>query len=148
MKLIIAGSRTFDDYEDMVDVLNRVKQLHDITQVVCGTAKGADTLGKRWARENNVPVKDFPADWQTYGKSAGHVRNWDMGEYANVAVIFIENSSRGSLHMWNVMKELSKPVYVSIYNEYGKDWDSFTTPEQVFDKRFTSLGGSIKHASV
>ena len=55
-KLIIAGSRTFNDY----DLLKtNVTNIDTITEIVSGTAKGADLLGERFAVENNIPIKKF-----------------------------------------------------------------------------------------
>ena len=47
MKLIIAGSRTFTDYQLLCQVL--APDRHRITQVITGGARGADQLGYRWA---------------------------------------------------------------------------------------------------
>lgn len=58
MKVIIAGSRSFCDYARLKSVLATIPA---ITEVVCGEARGADSLGRRWAEENNISVKSFPA---------------------------------------------------------------------------------------
>ena len=47
MKLIIAGSRTFTDYQLLCQTL--APERHRITQVITGGARGADQLGYRWA---------------------------------------------------------------------------------------------------
>src|SRR5215471_7767790 len=47
MKLIIAGSRTFTDYQLLCQTL--APDRHRITQVITSGAKGADQLGYRWA---------------------------------------------------------------------------------------------------
>ena len=83
-----------------------------ISEVVCGLARGADTLGKEWAVRHNVQVKDFPADWNKHGKAAGPIRNAQMGQYADAAIVFIWNDSRGSKNMIETMKRLKKPCYV------------------------------------
>ena len=65
MKLIIAGSREFDNYdllEQYVDSLIKDK-LPDVT-IICGLAKGADELGKRYALENKLPLIEKPALWK------------------------------------------------------------------------------------
>ena len=49
MKLIIAGSRTFTDYQLLCQTL--APERHRITQVITGGARGADQLGYRWALE-------------------------------------------------------------------------------------------------
>jgi hypothetical protein len=82
-KLIIAGSRTFNDY----DLLKtNVTNLDTITEIVSGTAKGADLLGERYAIENNIPIKKF-------------LRNKEMAEYADTLIVFWDGKSKGTKHM-------------------------------------------------
>lgn len=112
MKTIIAGSRGFDDYEELKQIMEAFR---DTTEVVSGCAKGADTLGERWAAENNIPVKQFPADWKQYGKRAGYLRNRQMGEYADMLIAFWDGESKGTEHMINIMRELDKFITIVKY---------------------------------
>ena len=87
MKTIIAGGRDFEDYESVVEAIYYfLKKIGPISEVVSGHACGADTLGERWAKENGIPLTVFPADWARYGKSAGHMRNKQMAEYADALI--------------------------------------------------------------
>lgn len=106
MKVIIAGSRTFNNY----NLLNKTLQEVDlvIDEVVCGGAKGADSLGAEWARKNGVPVKYFNAEWYIYGRAAGAIRNHTMGEYADYLVAFWDGKSRGTKDMIDYMQQLGK----------------------------------------
>lgn len=118
MKVIIAGSRgmPFSDYHLIKESTALFASAYgDITEVVCGEAIGADTLGKKWAFENNIPVKSFPVskrDWKVFGKSAGHLRNWDMAEYADGLIVLIYDDSPGSSNMLKQMQGFNKPCYV------------------------------------
>lgn len=107
MKLIIAGSRTVSSVELVSYVLDR--DVTSINQVVSGVATGADTSGEYWALNHNIPIKRFYAQWKTLGKSAGPIRNQQMGDYADGAIIFWDGQSRGSMHMHNYMLKLGKP---------------------------------------
>lgn len=84
MRCIIAGSRTY--HGQSVDIIRRAVEASgfrsEITEVVCGEAKGIDFLGKVWAKGQGIPVKSFPADWEKLGKKAGIVRNLEMAIYA------------------------------------------------------------------
>ena len=66
MNVIVAGSRTFNDYRLLRNKLDQIlaNKLPDIV-IVSGGARGADTLGERYAQEKGLPVKQFPADWDT-----------------------------------------------------------------------------------
>jgi len=96
MKLIVAGTRTFNDYGLLEERLNTFT---GITEIVSGHAKGADALGERWAREHEIPCKYFIADWKTHGRAAGPIRNEAMAQYADAAVIFWDGHSLGSMNM-------------------------------------------------
>jgi hypothetical protein len=108
MKVIIAGSRTFDCYEALDYIVKHSN--FEITEVVSGTAPGADQLGEKWAMANDIPIKKFPANWNKHGKSAGFIRNAEMAKYADAAIIVIINKSKGSTHMKNLMEKENKPT--------------------------------------
>lgn len=112
MKLLIAGSRDFKDYK----LLSIYCKEYDISEIVSGTARGADLFGERYAKEHNIPIKRFPADWNKYGKRAGYLRNVDMGEYCDCALIFWDEKSRGAKHMIDIMDKSNKPYRVVYYN--------------------------------
>jgi hypothetical protein len=102
MKIIIAGSRTYNDYELLKRVCDETLSL--ITEIVSGTANGADKLGERYAKEKGYPIKQFPADWNKYGKSAGYIRNKQMAEYADALIAFWDGKSKGTKHMIDLAK--------------------------------------------
>lgn len=114
-KLIIAGSRDFNDYDFLkvkIDFL--LKNIDDEIEIVSGTAKGADKLGEKYAEENKLNLKYFPANWNLYGNSAGFIRNEEMAKYANACVVFWKNNSKGSKHMIDLAEKhkLKLRVYV------------------------------------
>ena len=57
MKTIIAGSRSFNNFPALEKAILYVLQDNKITEVVSGMARGADTLGETWARNNNISIK-------------------------------------------------------------------------------------------
>lgn len=114
-KVIIAGSRDFNDYKMLCEEMRKVQEKIIIKEVVCGGAKGADSLGARWAKENNIPIKYFLPDWKNYGKSAGIIRNHQMGDYADYLIAFWDGKSRGTKDMISYMKTINKHGEVYIY---------------------------------
>jgi len=115
MKLIIAGSRNFNDYNLLKNEINNLK--YNITEIVSGTAKGADTMGEKYATEYNIKLTKFPAEWNTYGKKAGMIRNKVMGDYSDVCIAFWDSYSKGTKQMIDYMKKLKKPCIVVKYND-------------------------------
>jgi len=117
-KLIVAGGRDFEDYTTMQLVLLGLGD-HALAEVsvsiVSGMARGADRLGVLFAEEYHVPLIKFPADWDTYGKRAGFIRNDAMSKAADGLVAFWDQKSRGTAHMIQTMKKLGKFVHVVHY---------------------------------
>jgi hypothetical protein len=69
--VLVCGGRDYSDYARVAEVLSAIKP----TKIIHGNARGADRLAFEWARENGVPNEAYPAQWHTYGKSAGPIRN-------------------------------------------------------------------------
>jgi hypothetical protein len=109
-KLIIAGSRSFNNFKLIRSVLDG--EVDIIEEVVCGEAQGADSYGKAWARYHNIPVKSFPADWSHDGSAAGYIRNHKMGDYADELIAFWDGTSPGTKEMIEYMRSLGKPVRI------------------------------------
>ena len=109
---IIAGSRNGVSYDDVLKAMEECPWTSEISEVVSGKARGVDTMGEQWAKENNVPIKEFPADWKKWGKSAGHIRNREMGDYADALVAVWDGSSRGTKHMIDYAKDKGLKVFV------------------------------------
>jgi hypothetical protein len=131
VRIIIAGSRDFNDYEYLKNNCNEVLSHYflsgaidsDLTNVmiISGNARGADALGERFARENRIGCKLFPANWESYGKSAGYRRNMEMAKYAKIddgiLIAFWDGLSRGTWHMINLAKKMGLQVFVFEYNK-------------------------------
>lgn len=113
-KLVIAGSRSFDDLplmQERCDFFLKNKALtHDVV-IVSGTARGADQMGEQYARSRGFKVERFPADWNM-GKQAGMIRNARMLNHADAVMVFWDGASRGSLHMMEITRRSSKPLRV------------------------------------
>jgi len=117
MKVIIAGSRNIGNYK----LVKRVVELSDfdITEVVSGECRGVDKLGEKWAEENGIPIKSFPANWERYGKAAGPMRNAEMAEYADsLILIWNPKVSRGSRSMYKEAQKRNLPIF-EWFNENG-----------------------------
>jgi glycerophosphoryl diester phosphodiesterase len=118
MKLIIAGSRNTADAADEVGcALWKFELTYDITELVSGASGNVDLAGEEWARENNIPVKRFPADWDKHRKAAGPIRNREMAEYADALIAVWDGESKGTANMILEMHRQGKPVFVWRVNE-------------------------------
>jgi hypothetical protein len=117
-RIIVAGSRTFDDYALLDHTLTHLLQrlTPEDTVIVSGTAKGADTLAEHWAWQHRFDVLRFPAQWDVHGKRAGYVRNEEMLKVATHLVAFWDGQSRGTADMIGRMRRLGKPVKIVMYS--------------------------------
>lgn len=92
------------------------------TIVVHGAARGADTIAGVVAEELGLLVKPYPADWDTYGKTAGPIRNSQMLNMEHPDFIFSFHNnievSKGTKHMVDIALRANKTVI-----HYGnKSW--------------------------
>lgn len=115
IKVIIAGGRDFNDYQELCSFCDFMLSSMTDIEIVSGTANGADSLGEQYATERGYLIKQFPADWDKYGKSAGYKRNAQMAEYADALIAFWDKKSRGTKHMIDLAKETKLKVRISFY---------------------------------
>lgn len=99
MKTIIAGSRTIKDKETVFDIIDN--SFIKPTSVLCGMAYGVDWIGKLWAEQHNIEWFAYLPKWEELGKVAGHVRNQDMANDADAAIIIWDGKSKGTMDMFN-----------------------------------------------
>ena len=115
MNLAIIGSRTFNDYELLKQELKPFlddNEIKDNLKIVSGGAKGADTLGERWAKENNIEILIYLADWNKYGKKAGFMRNYDIIKNCEAVIAFWDGISKGTAHSLKLAKEQNKFIKI------------------------------------
>lgn len=118
VRVIIAGSRTITDLSLIQIAVD--ESGFQISEVVCGGARGVDNLGRKWAGNGNrLPVKLFPADWNTYGKRAGYLRNAQMADYADALIAVWDGKSRGTRHMIDIARSKGLAVYIKTIGEQG-----------------------------
>ena len=101
-RIIVCGTRNFNDYNICETAIDEILHKNNITdvEIVSGHARGADTLGEQYAKTHNIPLVIFPAQWNTYGKKAGYMRNAQMLKYARekepMVIAFWDGESRGT----------------------------------------------------
>jgi hypothetical protein len=120
MKIIVCGSRDFDDVELLDKTLRKATAKltwKQVEIVVGGQEKkvwcsdklrwkyiGADRLAADWALDSKKPkigikLTTFHADWDKHGKKAGPIRNKEMAVYADACIAFWDGQSPGTKNM-------------------------------------------------
>ncbi len=116
MKTIIAGSRDFLDYEILCAVIDSCPW--EISTIICGKAKGVDTLGEQYGKEFDIPIEYFPANWKQYGLSAGHIRNKQMSDNATALIAIWDGESRGTKNMIATAIAAHHKIMIYDYKQY------------------------------
>ncbi len=115
MKVIIAGTRYFSNYTLLKNIIDELlKIVNNDIEIVSGGAKGADALGEKYSKENNLNLKIFPADWKL-GKGAGFIRNKQMADYADALIAFWDGKSKGTKMMIDLAKQKGLKIKIIMY---------------------------------
>jgi hypothetical protein len=78
MRVLVYGGRDFTNQRLAFNALDLIHKEYGFTLVIDGMAKGADTLGFKWAQDKGLPSERYPAQWDKYGRAAGPIRNKQM----------------------------------------------------------------------
>lgn len=112
MTIAIIGSRGITDKTLVYEKLDKIFANVKPNLIVSGGAKGPDTLGVLWGRDNGVEVKEFIPDWAKYGRGAGFKRNTQIVEAADLVIAFWDGVSRGTKDSIDKARKLSKRVEI------------------------------------
>lgn len=81
-KCLVFGGRTYSDARAVSEILTQFWQRHGQFAVIEGGASGADRLAREWGQLHGLPVLTCAANWNSYKKAAGFIRNQWMLDYA------------------------------------------------------------------
>ncbi len=112
MRILICGDRNWHDGGSIREIIARFQP----SVVIEGEAKGADTLARLSAESMGIMVEKYPADWNTYGKAAGPIRNSQMLREGKPDVIvgfhYNIDESRGTRDMLTRAKKAGKATFI------------------------------------
>lgn len=98
-----------------------------IKKIISGGAPGADQLAERYAHEHRIKFKEYPANWDLLGKSAGPVRNAELADACDVSVSLWDSNSPGTRGFIDLMRDREKPHFIYWITSEGQpfgnaDW--------------------------
>jgi hypothetical protein len=118
MKLAVVGSRAITDEALIFNSIHSITEgVLDNLTIISGGARGVDSIAAKWAKQNNVPLIVFNADWNTFGKSAGMIRNNDIIRECDTVLAIWDGKSKGTHHSIKLGKSLNKNVVIVDYSE-------------------------------
>ncbi len=116
MKVIIAGSRGFKDYDLLVKVCD--KMLSNLkksdVEIIVPTEFLSNTLSEKYAIERTYKFNRFHADHK-YGKGANYVRGNEMIKYADALMAFWNGSADSIKYMINLAKKNGLKIKIQLY---------------------------------
>src|SRR5690606_9119090 len=120
MDLIIAGTRTFNNYSLLKNTVSLFLENYPTEEsitIISGGCRGADMLGEKWAKENEHEIIQFLPNWDLYGKAAGPKRNEEMAKNATHCLIFWDGRSKGTMSMIALAKKYKLSYKIVKYKE-------------------------------
>lgn len=114
----IVGGRDFFDRKRLYTLCGKVlrnkSKTHKVV-LICGGAKGADTLGEDYAKFRGWDIEYFIPDWHNDGNGAGMRRNTLMANRADGVIAFWDGKSKGTKQMIAISKYRGRMVRVFKY---------------------------------
>lgn len=104
--VLVCGGRDYKDEEYVFRVLNAFT---NPTLIVHGGCSGADLLADKWAKEKNVPVKEYPYI-RELGKAGGPVRNQQMLDEEKPDLVVAFPGGNGTRDMINKARKAGVKV--------------------------------------
>lgn len=118
MTIIVTGGRHIDDFDLVSICIKNSSGESNIDKILVGDCPtGVDNLTIRFAKSNNIPHVVFVADWKTYGKSAGPIRNKEMMQAASfiedkIVVAIWDGKSKGTKDAITKARQLKLDVKI------------------------------------
>lgn len=143
MRVLVTGSRTWDDAKTIREALEAVSRgiaeagWAPLVVVHGACPNGADEIADRWVRERAagwariiadgsgkewplLTAERHPALWQKFNKRAGIIRNEQMvSRGADLCLAFIRDDSPGATHCAELASDRGIPLRVWRYGEPG-----------------------------
>jgi len=108
MILIVTGSRSITDKAFIYKCLDDYK----IDEIYVGDAVGVDEITSQYAKERNIKLKLFPANWERLGFKAGIIRNKEMVKAGITAgaygIAIWDGESKGTYHTITLLEGVDR----------------------------------------
>lgn len=109
MKLAVIGPKDFTDYRKLSAILAAVK---DINVIISGAAAGTDSLAGRFARENDIPLLEFPPNFKKFGSEAKHERDRQIVDHCQQLIAFWDGKCKGTEYTISYARYKQIPVKI------------------------------------
>jgi hypothetical protein len=113
VRVLVCGGREYGKSQDELLQLEAVlSRIPHIEVVIHGAARGADALAGDWARRNGVKEEIYPADWNSFGRAAGPMRNLEMLKAGKPDLVVAFPGGTGTAHMVKASQQAKVKVLI------------------------------------
>lgn len=119
MDITVSGSRDFPDRDRVFAALDAFKAEYPFDRMFAGGTRGVDRFAEEWALLHQVPCTVVPAQWDTFGKRAGHMRNIRMLEQSDALLAIFDVLTAGTKHAVTHAFRMGLTVYRPVFDETG-----------------------------
>lgn len=120
--LAIIGSRVFTNLPYAAAIAKPFIDIHNIEEIVSGGAKGADHIAEQIAKSYKLRMTILKANWDKYGRGAGMIRNNDIIDTCDIALVFWDGKSSGTRDSINKLAKAKKPFMLIRYDTGQWEW--------------------------
>lgn len=102
MRVLVCGGRDYNDWNRVVNVLSEYfpwELPEGDYLIIEGGALGADALARQFAEDYGIPFREFKADWNSFGRAAGPIRNTQMLVEGKPDLVIAFPGGRGTANM-------------------------------------------------
>lgn len=130
MRILIAGDREWTNAKAIRQIIDGLVKQHGQFTLIHGAGRGVDSLAAHIAKYSyQLPIMEFPANWERHGKAAGPIRNRQMlAEGRPDLVVVIHNNlaeSKGTGDMFYIsgIAKVPRVWYSEKGGEVIKEYD-------------------------
>src|SRR6056297_1710405 len=109
MKLAVIGSKEFHDFRLLA---TEIEKVNNLTKIISGAAPGADSLARRYAIQNNIPLLEFPPEYAKFGAQAKHFRDRQIVNNCDKVLAFWDGICQGTKYTMDYARQHNVPVRV------------------------------------
>lgn len=111
--ILVCGGREYNDREFFYKTMDSAKPFFAKEFcIVQGQARGADRLAAVWAFERGCAMMAMPANWYTFDKGAGVIRNEWMLKFCKPELVIAFPGGSGTAHMVKIARNANLPVWM------------------------------------
>lgn len=104
MRVLVCGGRDYEDEALVWRVLDDLLREKGPLTVIEGGATGADRFARRWAQFRVQGHIREDADWRTYGRAAGMIRNRKMLQLWKPDLVIAFPGGKGTANMVEIAR--------------------------------------------